>query len=141
MKWFFFIKFPIASQSKVERLFKSKIKELFYLLCVCLHFFRSSRPYMDMVFPYKSEANLKVHTWSWRTKKDMQRKRQGYANRDILQFDNASIYVQFDVTFILFFDIFFFFIPHHIRGFPWLVKNIPTSLRTSWTIFLITKRL
>ena len=38
-----------------------------------------------------------------------------------LQFDNASIYVQFGVTFIMFFDI-FKNIPH-LRGFLWLCKG------------------
>ena len=37
---------------------------------------------MDMVFPYKSEADLKAHIWSWRTKENMQREKRGYANRD-----------------------------------------------------------
>ena len=30
----------------------------------------------------KSEADLKAHIWSWRTKENMQRKKRGYANRD-----------------------------------------------------------
>ena len=37
-------------------------------LRVCFHFFRSPQPYMDMVFPQKSEADLKVHIGSWSTK-------------------------------------------------------------------------
>ena len=40
-------------------------------LCVRLHFSCSPWPYMDMVFPYKFEAKLKVHIWSWRTKNKM----------------------------------------------------------------------
>ena len=42
-------------------------------LCVRLHFSCSPCPYMDMVFPYKFEAKLKVHIWSWRTKNKMAR--------------------------------------------------------------------
>ena len=63
---------------------------------VWLHFFLSPRPYMDMVFPYKSEADLKVHYMvvENENKYAMQRERWGYANMDSeITFDRNIIFI------------------------------------------------
>lgn len=38
---------------------------------VCLHFFHSPRPYMNMEFPNKSEGDLKVHNGRGERKEKM----------------------------------------------------------------------
>ena len=62
-----------------------------------------------MVFPYKTEADIKVHTWSWRMKKKNVNKHAaretGYANRDIqsgITLDRKIIFIYCKRLFVTF---------------------------------------
>ena len=56
-----------------------------------------------------------------------------------LQFNNANIYVQFGVTFIMFFGIFSFIFVPHMREFPWLgneeIYIIIFIIKEAWTSY------